>query len=139
MAQQPAYTTAIRTTRMQAVLDALDAGSGAGYLKIYDGTRPATGGTATTLLINFQLGATPGTKPSGSVTNGVLTLANVTAVTASATGTATWARLTTSAGTFVADFNVGTSGTDLIITNTSIVSGQTILLTNGATVTEGNA
>ena len=139
MAQQPAYATAIRTTRMQALLDALDAGAGAGHLKIYDGTRPATGGTATTLLIDFTLGATPGTKPSGSVTNGVLTLANVTAVTASASGTATWARLTTSAGVFVADYNVGTSGADINMTSTSITSGQTIAITNGASFTEGNA
>jgi hypothetical protein len=124
---------------MQVVLDALDAGTGAGYLRIYDGARPATGGTVTNLLIEFQLGATPGTKPSGSVTSGVLTFANITPVAAAASGTATWARLVTSAGAFVADFNVGVSGADLNMTSVGIVATQVIGLTNGASITEGNA
>jgi hypothetical protein len=140
MAQQPGYSTALRTSRMTQVLNAFDAGSGAGILKVYDGTRPATGGAVTTLLATFNLGATPGTKPSGSVSNGVLTLANITDVTASggSNTTHTWARITDSTGAFVADYNTGTSGADINFSTSTITAGQTIHINNGATLTEGN-
>ena len=52
--------------------------------------------------------------------------------TAIASGTATWARVKDSDGTVVFDGSVGTSGTDFIITSTTVVSGQTVTLTVGA-------
>jgi len=54
---------------------------------------------------------------------------------ASGTGTAAAARFKDSTGTIVADgLTVGTSGTDVIIDNVSIASGQTVNL-NSATIT----
>lgn len=126
-----AYSTTVRN----AMLDAITSNAGASaLLKFYDGTRPATGGTVTNLLATLTCNATFAPAASG----GVLTLNAITGANASATGTATWARITTSGGTFVADLNVGTSGSDLNMTSTSFVSGQPVAVSSFV-ITEGNA
>jgi len=126
-----AYSTAIRN----AMLDEITAAVGAsGFLRIYDGTRPASGGTATTLLAELTGNATFAAAASG----GVLTLNSITQdSSANATGTATWFRWVTSGGTFCVDGNVGTSGSDLNLTTTSIVATQPVSVTSW-TITEGN-
>jgi hypothetical protein len=105
-----------------------------GLLRIYDGTRPATGGAATTLLAELTCNATFAPAASG----GVLTLNAITQdSSANATGTATWFRITTSGGTAVIDGSVGTSGSDLNLTTTAIVSGQPVSVSSFV-ITEGN-
>jgi hypothetical protein len=127
---------AYATTLRNAMLDEIAAAAGASaLLRIYDGSRPATGGAATTLLAELTCNATfaPG------AASGVLTLNAITQdSSANATGTATWFRITTSGGTFVLDGNVGTSGSDLNLTTTSIVATQPVSVTS-FTITEGNA
>lgn len=126
-----AYATTLRNTMLDAITTA--AGNAA-LLRIYDGTRPATGGTATTLLAEL----TCGTPFAAGAAAGVLTLGSITQdASANATGTATWFRIVTSGGTFVLDGNVGTSGSDLNLTTTSIVSGQPVSVTSFV-ITEGN-
>lgn len=129
------FATSLRTARGQKIIDAVDAGSGAGKLRIYDGTRPSTGGTATTLLCEITLN-----DPSFTVTNGVVTLALGSGLTGTAvgTGTATWARVVDSANTFVLDMSAGTSGTDLVLATDSIVTDAAVNITAGS-ITEGNA
>jgi hypothetical protein len=126
---------AYATTLRNAMLDAITtAAGGSALLSIYDGTRPATGGAATTLLAQLTCNATfaPG------ASSGALTLNAITQdSSANATGTATWFRITTSGATFVLDGNVGTSGSDLNLTTTSIVSGQPVSVTSFV-ITEGN-
>lgn len=126
---------AYATTLRNAMLDEITTAAGnAALLRIYDGSRPATGGTATTLLAEL----TCGTPFAASASSGVLTLGSITQdSSANATGTATWFRIVTSGGTFVLDGNVGTSGSDLNLTTTSIVSGQPVSVTS-FTITEGN-
>lgn len=125
------YITTLRSTRMTDVVTALGS---SGFLDIYDGSRPATGGTATTKLAHLALSATAGT-----VTNGVLTFSTITAdSSADQSGTATWARLTTSGGTAIADLSVGTSGADINFDSVSFVAGGNVSVTS-LTVTEGNA
>jgi hypothetical protein len=118
------------------MLDEITAAVGAsGLLRIYDGTRPATGGAATTLLAELTCNATFAPAASG----GTLTLNAITQdSSANATGTATWFRITTSGGTAVIDGNVGTSGSDLNLTTTAIVSGQPVSVSSFV-ITEGNA
>jgi hypothetical protein len=127
-----AYSVAVRN----AMLDEITAAVGAsGLLRIYDGSRPATGGTATTLLAELTLNATF----AAAASSGVLTLNAITSDTsANATGTATWFRIVTSGGTHVIDGNVGTSGSDLNLNTTSIVSGAAVAVTS-FTITGGNA
>lgn len=128
-----AYSSTIRN----AMLDSITTAAGASaFLRIYDGTRPATGGTATTLLAELTCNATFAPASSG----GVLTLNAITQdSSANATGTATWFRIVKSDGTtFVMDGNVGTSGSDLNLTTTSIVITQPVSVTSFV-ITEGNA
>ncbi|MBF4041875.1 hypothetical protein ISI04_08645 [Burkholderia pseudomallei] len=127
------FSTAVRN----AMLDAITTQAGASaLLSIYSGTRPATGGalSGNTLLAQLTCNATFAPASSG----GVLTLNSIASATAAATGTAVWARLTTSGGTFIADFSVGTSGTEIIIGTTSITSGATVSVSS-ATISAANA
>jgi hypothetical protein len=127
-----ALSTTLRTTRADAITTAI---GNAGLLSIYDGSRPATGGTATTLLAQL----TCGSPFAAGASSGVLTASAITQdSSANATGTASWFRITTSGGTFVIDGNCGTSGSDLNLTTLSIVSGQPVQVTS-LVLTEGNA
>lgn len=127
------YSTTQRNARLDALTSALGASA---LLRIYDGARPATGGAATNLLATLTCGATF----APAATGGVLTANAISAVTATGTGSATWARLTTSGGTFVADMSVTLTGGggDLQITGTtSITTGITVSVSS-LTITEGN-
>jgi hypothetical protein len=120
-----------------AMLDALATFAGASCkLRFYDGTRPSTGGTATTLLAELTCNATFAPSASG----GVLTLNSITSDTsADATGTATWFRIVQSDGsTHVTDGNVGTSGSDLNVNTAGFSAGVTVDVTS-YTITAGNA
>lgn len=130
------YVTALRNAQLDQITARMDGGSGAALLRIYDGSRPATGGTATTLLAQLTL-----TDPSAAAASaGVLTLSSIAQdASADATGTATWFRIVQSDGTtHVMDGNVGTSGSDLNLNSTSITSGATVSVTS-FTITAGNA
>jgi hypothetical protein len=123
-----------RNNILTQIENAIDAGVSAGALRIYDGVRPATGGTATNLLV-----ALPCTKPSASgIASAVLTFAAITTTNASLSGTATWFRFVDSAGTFVLDGSVGTSGADLNLTTTALVATQPVSISSGS-LTAGNA
>ena len=124
-----AYSTTVRNAMLDSITTAIGT---SGFLRIYDGTRPASGGTATTLLAQLPLSATAAASSSG-----VLTFNTITTANAGASSTATWFRVTTSAGTFVIDGNVGTSGSDLNFTTTTIVNTQPVSVTSFA-ITEGN-
>lgn len=126
--------TTLRNTRLDAITTAIAAGGGAGKIRIYDGTRPATGGSATTLLAELTCSA----PAAGAASAGVLTFSAITAdSSADASGTATWARIVTSANNAVLDCSVGTSGTDIVLNSTTITAGQQVSITS-ATITEGN-
>ena len=125
-----AYSTTVRNGMLDQITSAIGA---SGFLRIYDGTRPASGGAATNLLAQLALSATSAPASSG----GVLTFNAITTNNAALTGTATWFRVTTSAGTFVIDGNVGTSGSDLNMSSTSIVSTQPVACSSFV-ITEGN-
>ena len=127
-----AYDVSIRNP----MLDAITTRAGASaLLRIYSGTRPATGGTVTTLLSTLTCNAT--FAPASA--SGVLTLNAITQdPSAVATGTAAWFRIVKADGTtFVLDGNVGTSGSDLNLTTVSIVATQPVSVTSFV-VTEGN-
>jgi hypothetical protein len=126
-----AYNVTLRNTMLDAITTLAGASA---LLDIYDGSRPATGGTATTSLATLTCNATFAPGSSG----GVLTLNAITQdSSANASGTATWFRIKSSGGTHVMDGNVGTSGSDLNLTTTTIVSGQPVSVTSFV-ITEGN-
>jgi hypothetical protein len=103
---------------------------------IYSGAAPANVAAAVTgtLLVQFAGNATQ----FGTVSSGVLTASSVAGVNAAATGTAGYFRINTSSGTAVVQGTCGTSGTDMILTNTAINSGQACTFTS-LTVTASGA
>lgn len=132
-------STTLRNDRLQKIIDAIDAGAGAGTLKIYDGTRPATGAAITSqvLLAELTFSDPCASAPSG----GVLTFSAITAdASANATGTATWARVADSTGAFVMDLSVGVagSGADVELFDITITAAATVGV-SGAFINEGNA
>lgn len=116
------YTTAVKTARMTAVRDAIDAGVGAGTLEI------GTAGMAA-VLATIQL-----VEPCGTIAGTVLTLdfdPDISAV-AAAGGTAAAAQIKDGGGVAViTGLTVGTSGTDIILDSVSITAGQTVTITAG--------
>jgi len=130
-----AFPVAIRNTILDPINTALNAGAGAALIRIYDGTRPATGGTATTLLA--ELTCTDPAAPAAAT--GALTFSAITQdASANATGTATWFRMVDSAAAFVMDGNVAASGSDLNLTSTAITITQPVSISS-AVITAGNA
>lgn len=125
------YSTSLRNSQLDAITAAVGS---AGKLQVYDGTRPATGGTATNKLAEFTLGS----PFSGAASAAALAPTLPSNVTALLSGTATWFRITTSGGTFVIDGSVGTSGADLNLNTTTISSGGTVSIT-GFAINRGNA
>ena len=107
--------------------DDLSARLNSGFLRIYDGTQPATADTAITtqvLLAELTFSATA----APAATNGLITFNAIGSdASANATGTASWYRCFASNGTTVVmDGSVGTSASNLVLNSTSIVSGGTV-------------
>jgi hypothetical protein len=122
------YSAAVKTVRMDAVRAAIDGTSSAGLLKITAGT----GGTGT-VLATIALA-----RPCGTASAGVLTFSGLpkSDTSADAAGTAYGAIITDQDGTTcISGLTVGTSGTDIIIDNQVIVTGQTVTLIATSTIT----
>jgi len=124
-----AYSTTVKNTRLQAVIDALDAAASFAVLVI--GTSALSGATGVLATVTLP-------KPSATKSGGILTLAGTPLLTtASASGTAAKAELRDSIGTVIASgLTVGTSGADIIINAVAISSGQSVQLNSGA-ITHG--
>jgi len=129
----------LNPTIRNARLDAITAAAGGNaLLRIYSGTRPATGGTATTLLAQLTMNATFAPAASG----GVLTPNSITStLSAAASGLASWFRIVKADGvTHVLAGSVSTqlAGTgDLRLDDSNIVLGGTVAVPT-ASITEGN-
>lgn len=112
------YALSVISDRLQALTRALDADPTLpGKLLVYDGPRPVAGGApdaASSVLATLVF-----PRPSlNNVTTNVLTLLNPLPTMVTTTGLATWARMTSGSGQFVADMDVGTdanTGVEVII------------------------
>lgn len=117
------YSAAVKTARMQAVRDAINAGAAAGKLEI---------GTAAMASVLATVPLTDPVTVSGSV---LTLLAAPGTVAAGNSGTAAAARVRDSDNTdVITGLTVGTSGTDVVLDSTNITSGQDVTI-NPATVT----
>ena len=129
MASKLNYAAALEAARMDAITTAV---GNAGKLWIYEGTQPAGPGTthALTLLAGpFTLGS-PFASGATSALPSVLSPTLPSNVNASASGTPTWWRVSTSAGTDgsagIIDGSAGVSGCDMTIGATT--SGQPVAI-----------
>ena len=125
-----------RTAMATGLRDTIDGGSGAGYVEIRTGSKPATVATSATgtLLATVTLA-----DPSGTVSTGVLTLSGLpkTDTAADNTGTAGWFRVCDSTGAGVLDGTCSGSGGggDMVIDNPALVTGQTFSIVATSTCT----
>jgi hypothetical protein len=124
--------SASRDAACDAVTNRADAGAAAGKLRIYTGSQPASANDAAsgTLLVEITL-PDPAFTSGGTGTN---TLSDPASVNATAAGTAGWFRVLDSDNNTVLDGSAGTSGTDLILSNTNIAVGQAVDILSGGTV-----
>lgn len=114
-----------RVITRNTALDAFDA-LNAGFLNIYDGAQPTNADTALgaqVLLAQLTLNATfaPAASAAAKTANAI-----GSDTSANASGTATWGSLTTSGGTRVLDFEVGTSGANMNLNSVAISAGATV-------------
>lgn len=115
------YTTAVKTARMQAVADLLDAGAGSAKLEVLD--------AADVLLAEFTL-----PEPCGTVTGAVLTLDFDPDISDSANATGTAAKAQIKDGSGVAQITglvVGVGSGEVQLDSVSITAGQTVTITAG--------
>lgn len=132
------YTATARNNQLDELITLIDAGVGAGTVKIYDGAVPANVGTA--LSGNTLLAEPVLSDPCASAASaGVLTFSAITDdATPAAAGTASFFRICDSAGNAVIQGTVGTSGADLNLTSVSIQTDTPVSITSW-TITGGNA
>jgi hypothetical protein len=111
------YNAAVKTARMTATRDHFANGT----LEIMT--------AADAVLVTFGLSA-----GGGSIAGAVWTLTfDATTVAAGAAGTAAKAQVRTAGGSaHLTGLTVGTSGSDINLTNTNIASGQDVTLTSAA-------
>ena len=123
------FVTAVKNSALDTVKAAIDAGAGAGTIKIYNGTQPtapADAITTQTLLATLTF-----SDPCGTTSSGTLTMSAITQDSAAdATGTATWARIADSTGATVFDVDVtvtGAGGTLQFNTTNFVINGPVLI------------
>jgi len=116
------YAAALKSSRMQAVIAAIDAGPGPGTLEIC------------TAAFAAVLAVIPLADPSFTEAGGVITLAGVPRSdnAADAAGTAAVARIKDSTGAVVVDnLTVGVGTGDIQLNSVTISVGQAVTITGG--------
>lgn len=128
------YSVSLRNNQLNQVESTIGT---APKLRILTGSPPANCASAQTGTMLVEL-----TLPSdwlSAASNGQVSKVGTWSATASASGTAGYFRVYDSSGTTAhMQGTVGTSGTDMIIDNTSINTGQTVTVTS-FTLNAGNA
>lgn len=124
-------STTARNAACDAIVDLIDAGSGAGTMQIRTGTRPANPNTAATgtllATVTFQDPA------CGSSSLGSAAVNDPASVTAVGTGNASWCRIFDSNAAAVLDGNVTATGGggDIALQSVSVTTGQQVDITGG--------
>jgi hypothetical protein len=122
--------TAVKNSMLTPIRDAIDAGSGAGTIKIY--TSPMATLPSDAISTQTLLGTLTFSDPSGATpTGGVFTASAITQdSSADATGTAAWARIADSTGATVMDVDITATGGGgaMQMNTTSVVIGGPLLI-----------
>jgi hypothetical protein len=135
------YSDTLKTNRLQLMSDlvagktftASTGSATAGNLVI--GTSALSGGTG--ILAQIALPTTPFVVSGSGTVIATLQGVPLSDTSADATGTAAKAEIRNNSGTvIVSGLTVGTSGTDIILTSTSITATQTVTVTSGV-ITHG--
>ena len=121
------HTIAMRNTLCNAVVDAIDAGAGAGKLvfRVTGSTADSPSGSPPATL-TFSDPAFDDAGSAGGNSDGVATADVIAPDTNAAGGTIAFATLEDSVGTVCAHCAVGTSGSDINLSSLSPQSGDTV-------------
>ena len=122
----------VRNAMVEVLRTAVDAGAGNAKLAVYNGVRPANANTSlsgNTKLVEFTLNDPATAAASGGST--ALIVSPVVSAVAVASGTATFYRLIDPSAVVVQDGSAGTVSTDILLSSTTITSGQTVYITSG--------
>lgn len=125
-----ALEVAARNAAADAVMALVDAGAGAGKLKIRTGAKPASGGASTGTVLASLTFSDPAT---GAAASGVDTASAITQdSSADATGTAGHFEVTDSDDNVVfrGDVTATGGGGDMQLVTTAIVAGQPVQITS---------
>lgn len=125
-----AKNTQLSNVAANAEADAIGRLLDNGYLRIYDGSQPATADTAVStqnLLAELRFAATS----APAAADGVLTFSTIAAVVAALTGTAAWFRALKADGTSaVFDGSVGASSANMVLAALSIQANVQVSVSN---------
>lgn len=111
-------STAARNAACDAIVDLIDGGAGAGLLVF------RTSGDTEVATLTFSDPA------FGAASTGVATASAITSDTSATGGTTTKATFETSAATVILTATVGTSGSDINLSSTSIGAGDTVAVSS---------
>lgn len=134
MASNVKYSAAAKNAALDAKSNLVGA---SGLLRVYDSTQPASPDVAVGAQVKLVEFVTNAAGFATAASSGVLTARAIASAVGLAAGTATWARLCNAGGVAIMDCTVGTSGTDVIIANTSITVGEPVSVSSLA-ITSGN-
>lgn len=124
MANNPHFLLAYRNTSLDGITTSLGTSA---IFRIYAGTQPADTSAATTAANTVVASlAFPSTNAFGAASGGVLTANPITSDATAAGGTAVWFAICKSTGLRVIDGSVGTSGSDLNLTSTTIATNSAV-------------
>jgi hypothetical protein len=131
--------TASRNVAVDAVVDRLDAGSGAGTIQIRTGGQPASANDAATGTLLATITCADPAFGSGAVGVATIDADPVLEATAVADGTAGWFRARDSDGNTVMDGAVTATGGggDLTVATAAITTGLTVRVTGGTVTMPG--
>ena len=131
MALDVRLNTGPRNAIVDALVDLIDAGAGAGTIKIYTTGSGRPAGPATAISDQTLLATLTFSDPAfGASSAGTATASAITSdSSADATGTATWARIADSNGLAIMDVEVGTSGADINFNSVAFTAGSTVAIT----------
>jgi hypothetical protein len=120
------HSTIARNAAADAVVDLLDLGTGDGRIEIRSGSMPTNPQAAVTGVLLATIALQP--TAAGTASNGVVTITDPAAVTASNTGTATWARFFNFDNGVIFDCDVTATGGGgaLTLDTVAISSGVTV-------------
>ena len=124
------YATALKNSMLNPITAAIDAGAGAGTLKVYTSPMPSL--VTDAITTQTLLGTLTFSDPSApGASGGVITASAITQdSSADATGTAAWARIADSTGAVAMDVDITVSGGGgaMQMNSTSVVIGGPILV-----------